>query len=158
MNRKKVNRAGVIPYHRASEGGEIQMLFMKPSNEKYGGEKWQIAKGKQEDNESIRETALREANEELGLFNGNIERFDSIGEWLGRTTFFIACIKDKAMFGDPHFETSETKWMSLDEFMDVGRDIHKPVVKAAHRKIVKVYKDELNETYRVLRPVAFFSV
>lgn len=136
MAKRKVNRAGVIPYHL--NGDKIEMLFMKPSDEKYGGSMWQIAKGKQEDGEDIQETALREANEELGLFNGNIKQLDSIGEWLGRTTFFIAHIDDREMFGDPHFETKEVKWMTLEQFIDGGRDIHKPVVKAAVRKIKKI--------------------
>jgi len=136
MSKKKVNRGGVIPFIR--EGDEIRMLFMKPSKAKYGGDVFQIAKGKQEENEKIKETALREAKEELGLFKGNITVIEKVGEFLGRTTVFVAEIKDKDAFGDPHFETSETKWMTLDEFLAEGRDLHKPVVKAAYRKIKKL--------------------
>jgi len=134
--KKKINRAGLIPYIK--EGDEIKMLFMKPSKAKYGGDVFQIAKGKQEKDEKIQDTALREAKEELGLFAGNVVDVTKLGEFLGRTTVFVAEIKDKDMFGDPHFETSDTKWMTLDEFLAEGRDLHKPVVKAAYRKIEKL--------------------
>jgi 8-oxo-dGTP pyrophosphatase MutT (NUDIX family) len=134
--KKKVNRAGLIPF--IEEDGKIFMLFMKPSNSKYGGDSWQMAKGKQEENETIQETAYREAGEELGLFKGNVEEMVNIGEWLGRTTVFVARIKDKDMFGDPHFETGGVRWMTLDEFLADGRDLHKPIVKAANRKILKL--------------------
>lgn len=136
MAKKKTIRAGVIPFLK--EGDDILMLFMRPSAKEYGGNSFQIAKGKQEQNESVEDTALREAKEELGLFAGNVLQFESIGEWLGYTTFFVAHVEDKEMFGDPHHETEETKWMTLDTFMKEGRDLHKPVVKAAHRKIKKL--------------------
>lgn len=136
MGKKKIYRAGVIPY--ILENNEIKMLFMKPSKKKYGGDSYQIAKGKQEEGEEIKDTALREAKEELGLFIGNVIHLETIGEWLGRTTVFVAKIKNKDLFGDPQFETSETKWLNLDEFLDVGRDLHKPIVKAAVRKISKI--------------------
>ena len=42
------------------------------------------------------------------------------------------------MFGDPHFETKEVHWMTLKEFEEKGRDLHVPVVKAAHRRIMKL--------------------
>jgi len=43
MSKEVVYRAGVIPYF--IENDEIKMLFMKPSKEKFGGNKFQIAKG-----------------------------------------------------------------------------------------------------------------
>ena len=136
MPKKKINRAGLIPYLK--EGDEILMLFMKPSKPKYGGDVFQIAKGKQEPEEKIKDTAIREAQEELGLFTGNVTEVTRIGEFLGRTTIFIAEVEDRDAFGDPHFETSETKWMTLEEFLKEGRDLHRPVVKAAYRKIEKL--------------------
>lgn len=141
MTKKKIYRAGVIPYIK--EGDKILMMFMIPSNPKYGTNYPQIAKGKQEEDEDRRETALREASEELGLFKGNILQLDNIGEWLGRTTVFIALIKDKDMFGDPHFETKSVKWLTLEQFMKEGRSLHKPIVRAGHRRMEKV----LNESF-----------
>lgn len=130
---KKVNRGGVIPY--IIERGEIKMMFMKPSSPKFGGDGFQIAKGKQEKDEDIQETAIREASEEIGLFQGNIEHLYELGTFMGRTTVFIAKIKDKNLFGDPNFETSEVKWLTAEQFEEMGRDLHKPVIKAAERLI-----------------------
>ena len=47
-------------------------------------------------------------------------------------------VKDPDMFGEPHFETKETKWMTPEEFNQVGRGLHRPVIKAAVRAIKKV--------------------
>jgi hypothetical protein len=44
------------------------------------------------------------------------------------------------MFGDPHHETEETKWMTPEEFYEEGRELHVPVVKAAARLIAKTEK------------------
>lgn len=113
------------------------MLFMKPSDDSYGGNSYQLGKGKMEEGEDPKEAGLREAGEELGLFKGNIEDIDDLGTFLGRTHVFVAKIKDKDMFGDPHFETQSVKWMTANDFAKEGRDIHKPVVKAAIRHIKK---------------------
>ena len=119
------------------EDDEIKMLFMKPSNPKFGGKSFQIAKGKQEDGESDKETAFREASEELGLFNGNVIHKHDLGNFLGRTRIYIAEIEDPDLFGEPDDETRAVKWMTPDEFTSVGRDLHRPIVKAAKRWIVK---------------------
>lgn len=138
MEKDKVYRAGVIPYY--VEDGKIKMLFMKPSNPKYGGGCFQIAKGKREEGESDKEAAFREAGEELGLFSGNIIKTHDLGNFLGRTRIFLAEIKDKGMFGDPQFETGEVKWMTPEEFKKAGRDLHYTIVNAAKRWIMKTKK------------------
>lgn len=130
---KKVNRAGVIPY--IIENNKIKMMFMLPSDPKYGTNFFQIAKGKQEKDETLEEAALREAGEEIGLFEGNIKELYDLGTFMGRTSIYIAKIKDKKLFGDPSFETAEVKWMTAEEFDEIGRKLHKPIVKAAHRLI-----------------------
>ena len=133
MSKKKINRAGVLPYYL--DEGQIKMMFMRPSDASYGGDVFQIAKGKHENGEGAEEAGLREAKEELGLFIGNVEAVHAMGKFLGRTDMFVAKIKDPDMFGDPCYETAETKWMTLEEFLSEGRDLHKPVVKAAVRLI-----------------------
>lgn len=130
---KKINRAGVIPYFVQDD--KIHMMFMKPSDPAYGGESYQIAKGKQEEGETDAETAFREAGEELGLFPGNVEKKHNLGKFLGRTQIFIARIGDRDMFGDPCDETGGTRWMTPEQFDREGRPLHKPVVKAAVRMI-----------------------
>jgi 8-oxo-dGTP pyrophosphatase MutT (NUDIX family) len=136
MAKEVIYRAGVIPFY--VEDGEIKMLFMKPSDPKHGGKEFQIAKGKREEGESDEETAFREAREELGLFSGNVIQRVDLGTFLGRTRFFLAEIKDKDMFGDPDDEVSAVKWMTPEKFNSKGRSIHRPVIKAAMRKIKKL--------------------
>jgi 8-oxo-dGTP pyrophosphatase MutT (NUDIX family) len=138
--RKKIYRAGVIPYHFLED--QLQMMFMTPNDSKgkFGGELPQIAKGKREEGESDKQTALREAKEELGLFNGNIIKLTKLGNFLGRTIVYIAEIKDPKLFGDPHFETKEINWLTPEEFQKKGRGLHKPVIKAAVRKMEELHK------------------
>jgi len=135
VSEKKVERGGVIPYY--IKDGEIQMMFMKPSDKKFGGENFQIAKGKIEDGETPIEGAFREAKEELGLFGPNIEQTDSLGRF-GRINIFIAKIKDPDMFGDTTSETGAVTWWKPQEFQSQGRGWQKPIVKAAVRKINKL--------------------
>lgn len=134
--KKLVHRAGTIPY--VVENGEVKMLFMRPSDPDFGGDRLQIAKGKIEDGETAMAAALREAKEEIGLFIGNVIKTEEVGVFMGRTTVFVAKVKDRNMFGEPSFETSDVQWMTLAEFLDVGRDLHQPVVQAAYRTIQKL--------------------
>ncbi len=136
QEKKLVYRAGLIPY--VVEEGKVLMMFMRPSDSEFGGDTFQIAKGKVEEGENNLTAALREAKEEIGLFVGNVIKTEEVGQFMGRTTVFVSKIKDKEMFGEPSFETSTTKWMSLEEFVADGRDLHKPVVKAAYRTIMKM--------------------
>lgn len=136
MNIKKVYRAGVIPY--VVEDQQIKMLFMKPSDSEWGGNEFQLGKGKVEENETTKEAALRESAEELGLFKSNVVKFEELGNFLGRTTVYIAKVKDKEMFGQPNFETSETAWLTIEEFNKVGRELHKDLVKTAYRRILEM--------------------
>lgn len=133
MAKKKIYRSGVLPYY--IEEGQIKILFMRPSDPKFGGKSFQMAKGKHEEGETAKEAGLREASEELGLFKGNIEHTHNLGKFLGRTHVYVAKIKDPDMFGDPDAETEETKWMTPEEFQAEGRSLHKAVVKAAVRYI-----------------------
>lgn len=146
MSKKPVFRAGVIPY--IIEDNQIKMMFMRPSDPHFGTDTFQISKGHIEDGESNQIAALREGREELGLFEGNIEQIYDLGTFMGRTSLYVAKIKDKDMFGDPCNETVETRWMSPEEFYEVGRDLHNPVVKAAVRLIEM--EEGVNERYDVL--------
>jgi len=135
-DKKLIYRAGVVPY--IVEDGQIRMKFMRPSDPEFGGDTFQLAKGKIEEGESAEQAGLREAKEELGLFIGNVALVEELGTFMGRTTVFVAKVKERDMFGEPGFETSEVAWMTVEEFNAQGRDLHKPVVKAAHRKICKL--------------------
>jgi 8-oxo-dGTP pyrophosphatase MutT (NUDIX family) len=141
MAKKKIYRGGVIPYFYDADG-QLMMLFMKPSEERYGGVDFQIAKGKREDDEDDETAAFREAREELGLFKPNCAEITHLGEFLGRTAIYHCRVEDPmdSMFGTPCDETEETKWMTPEEFQAEGRTLHKPVVKAAVRSIERKSK------------------
>lgn len=139
---EKIYRAGVIPVY-VNESGELEMLFMKPADTRYGGSDYQIAKGRIEVNETPFETAMREAEEELGLKDHNILEIIECGKWLGRTYIYVAIVEDKEDFGEFHFETESTKWFTVDEFMKEGRDIHRDVVRHASNLVEMVLMDEL---------------
>ncbi len=134
-----VYRAGLVPYYVHEETNTIEMLFMRPSDHEYGGFYYQIAKGKVEDeDETFYDAAIRESMEELGLFRGNIIKTEEVGTFMGRTAIFVSKIKHKDLFGEPSFETESTKWMTLEEFLMDGRDLHKPVVQAIYRHILRM--------------------
>ena len=135
MMQPKIDRAGLIPAH-INENGEISMFFMKPSDPTYGGPDFQIAKGKLDSGENSKQAAIREAKEELGLFEGNItSSVEFVGKFLGRTDLFVCLIDDPEMFGLPDYETGDTAWMTESEFMATGRPLHRPLVQSAVRFI-----------------------
>lgn len=140
MSNKKVERAGVIPY--VIEDGKISMMFMKPSDGKYGGTNFQLAKGKVDDGEKTKKAAYREASEELGLFKENTKNNHKLGVFLGYTTVYVCEVIDKELFGDPTTpeEVADTGWLTPEEFQKEGRDLHKPLVKAAVRHIEQQIK------------------
>jgi 8-oxo-dGTP pyrophosphatase MutT (NUDIX family) len=130
---KSVRKAGVIPYYHGEEG--ILMLFMKPSNPNYGGNKFQIAKGNIDPGEDAQTAALREGSEELGLIPSNIVKIEKMAEQSLTgddgsyiITVYAAEVKDPGSFAKPHYETAATKWMTLDEFRAIGRLSHLSIV------------------------------
>lgn len=133
-----VYRAGMIPYY-VNESGDIEMLFMRPTEHEYSGFVYQIAKGRVEDEDtSFEEAALREAREELGVLKSNIMLIDEVGTFMGRTTVFVAKVNDKDLFGVPSFETESVSWMTLPKFLQEGRELHRPVISAAYRHIKRL--------------------
>lgn len=131
--RQKLYRAGFLPYRIVNCC--VEFLFMLPADERYGGDRYQIAKGKVEEGETAQQAALREASEELGLIESNIVGITLIGEYLGRTTVFAAQVMDDEAFNPFHFETKDIAWMSCEKFEKVGRELHIPIVQDAHRYI-----------------------
>jgi|TARA_R110000851_G_scaffold152407_1_gene294028 8-oxo-dGTP pyrophosphatase MutT (NUDIX family) len=136
MRQRKAPRAGFIPYY--IENGEIYFMLMKPSDPMYGGTEFQLAKGKVEEGESSVEAAYREANEELGLLSDNIISGVHLGCFLGYTEVYYGEVIDRDNFIETTYETSETAWMTIGEFLQYGRKLHKP--------IFKKFIDEVNLT------------
>jgi 8-oxo-dGTP pyrophosphatase MutT (NUDIX family) len=135
MIREKVYRAGMIVY-RINETTGVEMLFMRPSDPEFGTDTLQVPKGRVEAGESNAAAALREAQEEVGLFKGAILKGpEELGTFLGRTEVYVCKVGPDALFGEPDFETAETKWLTLEQFIDEGRSLHRPIVQAAYRKI-----------------------
>jgi 8-oxo-dGTP pyrophosphatase MutT (NUDIX family) len=133
--KKILYRAGMIPY--LIENGEVVMMFMKPSETLYGGDQFQLCKGVIEDDEDNKTAALREGAEELGLKQENILSVTELGNFLGRTTVYISKVKDRVNFDEPHYETDETTWLTCDQFLKEGRDLHKDIVQLAEQVIRK---------------------
>jgi len=137
-------KAGFIPYCRDSENGKIYMLFVKSSDPAYGGSKWQISKGMVDAGEKPIDTALREAQEEMGLNKANIKNGTIQLGWQGRIAgdieeydlaIFIGEIISKTGFGKPDFEIAGTRWMTIQEFFQEGRRSHQAVVNNCFQKI-----------------------
>lgn len=132
MTKTKILRSGVIPYY-IDDDNEIQMYFMKPSDPKFGGPDFQLAKGRIDDGEDAERTALREGEEELGLKSENIRYHQFVGNhYFNEThTVYIARIKDPNNFNTPCYETGETRWMTPQQFEDDGRQLHRELVRDA---------------------------
>lgn len=144
---KQIWRAGLIPFF-INDDGAIEMLFMIPSDQRYGGSDPQMAKGRIDDDEQPEETALREAKEELGLVTGNIAgELKYFGVHLGRTHVYACEVKSKDRFGMFSYETQDTRWMTEDDFRKNGRDIHRKIVSmvADYAYDVKVNKSDEEE-------------
>lgn len=141
---KQIWRAGLVPFHIA-EDGEIEMLFMIPSDQRYGGSDPQMAKGRIEDDEEPEETALREGKEELGLISGNVDgHLEYFGVHLGRTHVYACEVKSKDRFGIYSGETEDVRWMTEDDFRKNGRDIHRDIV-----AMVADYAEQVRAAKRV---------
>lgn len=162
--KEKIHRAGLVPY--CIQDGEVKMLFMRPTIHEghtwmHDKDKYQIAKGRIDDSDiSTKDAALREGHEELGVWPGNILQVYELGTFLGRTTLFAAEIEDLSLFTapDPN-ETAETKWLTLMEFLEIGRELHRSVVSSIDSMIrikhgMKEAEIELSEYDEFENPLA----
>ncbi len=132
---KRAPRAGFLPYY--VEGGEMYVMFMKPSDSAHGGDCFQIAKGRVDPGETADVAAKREAHEELGLKASNLDTDRKFGTFLGYTELYYGRVKDREDFDPFEYETGETRWMSVAEFYRIGRSIHIPIIKALAREVAK---------------------
>ncbi len=146
-DRPQVWRAGGIPYI-VDEYGQVSMMFMIPADTEFNKinpdlKLPQIAKGRVEPFEHPLAAAHRECAEELGLVDGNIVSTIEGGVVLGRTHVYAFKIADQTAFTGYSAETESTMWMTYDEFMGSGRELHKTVVDMLHTKILEHYFEEL---------------
>jgi predicted NUDIX family NTP pyrophosphohydrolase len=140
--RQQTWRAGGIPFTICPDTGEVRMLFMVPANTHYNQEvpelkMPQIAKGRIEQFELPDTAAIRECAEELGLVDGSILSTIDGGVVLGRTYIYAFEVASNAPFTSFSAETESTIWLNYDQFMEVGRELHKPVVNMLYEKIIE---------------------
>lgn len=132
-NPGNLNRAGLIPFY--IENGIVKMLFMIPTENEWIESIPQVSKGRIEPGEMTIKAAIREAEEELGLKRTNLSRIEPIGQY-STIMFYVGQITNPDDFGPfDTTETTETKWLTLDEYSEEGRQLHIPVVQAAVAKI-----------------------
>jgi 8-oxo-dGTP pyrophosphatase MutT (NUDIX family) len=133
-------RAGVVPFY-VGDDDQIHMMFMRPSNPKFGGHEFQVAKGVVEEDEEYYEAALREGFEELGLQRSNIhagriyqlpgdDTNPGSGCYLYTIKIYAVGVKsmDDAEFAPFSHETGATTWMTLKEYQATGRELMSPIV------------------------------
>lgn len=144
--REKVYRAGMIPFF-VNKDNIIEMKFMVPSDQRFGTSNPQFAKGRIEKNEIHEEAAIREAKEELGLREDNVKWFNYLGTFLGRTHMYICEVESKENFDEPHYETESTHWMTLEDFEERGRELHRPVIREAYLTFNVIKKEEEEGIY-----------
>jgi 8-oxo-dGTP pyrophosphatase MutT (NUDIX family) len=127
-------KVALIPYH------DDKILVARSSNPMFGGPHFALAKGTVDPGENLQEAALREAQEELGLKVENmvLSTFKHLGNF---KTFnyilsvYVCKVKDPNDFNEHDWEIAETKWMTVKEFMVIGREQHKPIVQAFFQSI-----------------------
>ena len=135
----KDKKAGLIPYFFNEELGVFEYLMMVSSNAAYGGPDPMISKGGQDPGEDTLTTAIREAREELGLKLENLaERPQLLTEKSYKNyklTVYFAPVHSKRDFGEFCYETKETRWMTLDDFVKYGREDHLEFVEALDKQL-----------------------
>lgn len=133
-------KSGFIPYY--VEDGQIEFMFMIPSDPKYGGDLPGIAKGGIDPGENLKEAGIREAEEELGLKKSNIKGKTVKHVWTGKIkgssdsyimSVFAGEVKSKKDFDKPCYETKEIQWMTAEEFKRDGRKSQAKIVSETFR-------------------------
>lgn len=137
----KSGKAGIIPY--IVEDGVVKMLFMVSSDARYGGPDPMISKGHVDEGENFAQAAVREGEEELGLKTSNMDGAPILA-WKGELSgmdakyafhVFTVKVKDKNDFGQFHYETQSTHWLSAQEFAEQGRKSQNNIVQSVAKSI-----------------------
>ncbi len=124
----KDKKAGLIPYFFREDLGKFEYLMMVSSNANFGGPDPMISKGGLDEDEDTITAAIREAQEELGLLVENLAGAPKLLTERSyknyRLTVYSAPVISKQNFGEFCYETKETRWMTLDDFVKYGRKDH----------------------------------
>ena len=139
MNKKvdcsKLKRAYMIPV--AIHDGTPFIMVMRPSNKQFGGIMYQIAKGRIDAGETSKQAAIRECSEELGI---NIStEIESLGYYFNNTSeVFFSIVKNCEQDHAPCFETIHTAWLTIPEFLSIGRDIQKMIITDLRNRLTSI--------------------
>lgn len=133
-------KAGFVPYQMSND--VPLFMFMIPSDPKFGGDRPQIAKGMIDEGEDEFTSAIREAEEELGLRRSNIiphsiKHVTTDIKGSVSMTVYMGLIKNAKDFDTPHYETGSVHWLTLEQFIKVGKPSHVHIVEAIHGLLTK---------------------
>ena len=126
-------RSGTIPYYVQRE--IMWVKVMKPSDPKFGGPEWQMAKGEMEPGLTLEQNALKEAHEEVGLKASNIRSMFKLTE-RNNLHIYAAEVVDPYDFDEPHWETGAVAWLQLPHQLDQIRDWQQQVFEMLYNKII----------------------
>jgi len=124
-------------------GHRRKVLFIKRSAyKKFNPNKWGFPTGTKELNETLEDTAIREAQEELGIIIKPVKIIATIElhEFNDRLHLMVCKLKSgKAHIKDKE-EMSELFWMSLEEFFTKYKDDQTGLVLPYLRKNTETWK------------------
>jgi len=136
-----IEKVILLPYYR--DGDEIKMLFMKPSNPKYGGYSFQCCKGCIDEGYSSEQAVLKEAEEELGLTSDNIKNFDFLFydylNYNDGSCSVVYVYTAEVIYPNNlipfHYETGDIKWMNIKEVSEQLRFMQRSIVYRVYNRI-----------------------
>ena len=133
--------SGCVPFKRNKEGQLIACMILRP------GGYWEFPKGKQEGDESLKETALRELKEETGM-EGVLESeepmsmeytFSRNDEAIRKqVTYFICRVPNASVVVPQQSEVNDSVWLPLEDLPDRATY---PELKAVARKVLTLLSD-----------------
>lgn len=138
MGGKSVLRSGVIPIHE--ENGRVYAFCMIPSNVNYGGDMPQMAKGHLEKGYSVKENALKESAEEIGLIEDNVTNIRFVGVF-HKIAVFACHVKDKDRWSDFEWETSWAGWVDITDNYDKIREFQREIFEKARETMSERYEE-----------------
>lgn len=133
INFDKKERGGLLPYY--IKDGNIYFCLMIPSDPKFGGKQPQISKGGVDPGEKPKQTAIREAKEELGYIHKSHYKVEKIHVENNITWY---CVKVDNTKLKPHdMETKKVVWLKAKKAYSVIRGWQKTMLAKAYSKAKK---------------------